>query len=90
MTIKAIYKNGVFKPITPVDLAEGEWVDLNIVRPPSRHSPKVVSLQGVWKEKLRPEDEGDWVSETIAEIRRQSAEKVERLAGELDEGRPRG
>ena len=85
MIVKAIYQNGVFKPVTPVNLTEGEWVDLEIVRPSPQRPRKVVSLQGVWKEYVRPEDEEDWVSEAIAEIRHTSAEKLERLARELSD-----
>jgi predicted DNA-binding antitoxin AbrB/MazE fold protein len=85
MVLKAVYQDGVFKPIMPVDLADGEWVELEIVRSRRLGGGKIVSLQGVWKEYLRPEDRGDWVSETIAEIRRGSTEKLQRLARELGE-----
>jgi len=88
MVVKAIYQDGVFKPITPVDLTEGEWVELEIVRSSPQRPRRVVSLQGIWKEHLRPEDEGDWVSEAIAEIRRESAEKLEQLARELGGHQP--
>ena len=85
MIVKAIYQNGVFKPITPLDLTEGEWVDLKIIRPSPQRPRKVVSLQGIWREHARSEGDEDWVSETIAEIRRTSAEKLERLARELSD-----
>ena len=85
MQTKAIHQDGVFKPITPVDLAEGEWVELEIARPSLERPRKIVSLQSIWKEHLRPEDQGDWVSEAIAEIRRESTEKLEQLAQELSE-----
>ncbi len=74
MIVKAIYQDGVFKPVTPVDLTEGEWVDLEIVRSSPQRPRKVVSLQGIWREHARSEGDEDWVSETIAEIRRTSAE----------------
>jgi predicted DNA-binding antitoxin AbrB/MazE fold protein len=86
MVIKAVYRDGVFKPMVPVNLAEGEWVELEITRPSPQRGGKIVSLQGIWKERLPPEDQGDWVSEAIAEIRRESAEKLARLAQELSEG----
>jgi predicted DNA-binding antitoxin AbrB/MazE fold protein len=86
MVVKAVYAAGVFKPIMTVNLADGEWVELKITRSPQRRRKrKVVSLQGIWKEHLRPEDQGDWVSDTIAEIRRESGEKLDRLARELSE-----
>jgi predicted DNA-binding antitoxin AbrB/MazE fold protein len=88
--VKAIYQNGVFKPIDAVGLAEGEWVELEIVHLPPKRSRKTVSLQGIWKEHVRLGDEGDWVSAAIAEIRGESAEKLKRLAQELSEKPARG
>jgi len=81
MVVKAIYQSGVFKPITPVDLTEGELVELEITRSSPRRPRRVVSLQGIWKEHLCPEDERDWGSEAIAKIRRESAKKLERHEG---------
>jgi predicted DNA-binding antitoxin AbrB/MazE fold protein len=69
MMIKAVYRDGVFKPVAPVNLAEGEWVELEIVQSSQQRERNIVSLQGIWKDRLRPEDQGDWVSEAIAEIR---------------------
>jgi hypothetical protein len=43
------------------------------------------SLQGIWKQALRPEDQGDWISETVAQVRHESAERLDRLARELGE-----
>ncbi len=85
MIVKAIYQNGVFKPVTSVDLTEGEWVDLKIIRPSLQRPRNIVSLRGIWREHARSEGDEDWVSETIAEIRRTSAEKLERLARELSD-----
>jgi predicted DNA-binding antitoxin AbrB/MazE fold protein len=81
MVVKAVYQNGVFKPIAPVNLDEGEWVELEIVRPSQQR--KIVSLHGIWKDYLRPEDQGDWVSDTIAGVRHELSEKLNRLAREL-------
>lgn len=89
MTVKAIYQDGVFKPIHPPSLPDGEWVELQVVRSP-RQQPKVASLQGIWKQALRPEDQGDWVSETVARVRQESAEKLDRLAEELGKNLPHG
>ena len=79
MVVKAIYQDGVFKPIVPVNLPEGEWVELELIQPSQRRERKIVSLRGIWKGQLRPEDQGDWVSETIAEMRRESAERLDQL-----------
>ena len=80
MVVKAVYAHGVFRPIMTVDLADGEWVELEITRPSQqRRKRKAVSLQGIWKAHLRPTDRGDWVSDTIAEIRRESGEKDEAI-----------
>lgn len=81
--IKAVYRDGVFKPVAPVNLAEGEWVELEIVQSSQQRERNIVSLQGIWRGRLRSEDRGDWVSETIAEIRHESTEKLDRLAREL-------
>jgi predicted DNA-binding antitoxin AbrB/MazE fold protein len=64
MVVKAVYQDGVFKPVAPVNLAEGEWVELEIVRPAQQRERRIVSLRGIWKGALCPEDRGDWVSET--------------------------
>jgi predicted DNA-binding antitoxin AbrB/MazE fold protein len=83
MMIKAVYRDGVFKPVAPVNLAEGEWVELEIVQSSQQHERNIVSLQGMWKDRLSSEDQGDWISEAIAEIRHESTEKLDRLAREL-------
>jgi predicted DNA-binding antitoxin AbrB/MazE fold protein len=83
MMIKAVYRDGVFKPVAPVNLAEGEWVELEIVQSSHQRERNIVSLQGIWKDRLRPEDQGDWVSKAIAGIRHESTEKLDRLAREL-------
>jgi predicted DNA-binding antitoxin AbrB/MazE fold protein len=85
MVVKAVYRDGVFKPIEPVNLIEGERVELEIVRPSQQRQRRIVSLRGIWKERPRPTDQGDWVSDTIAEIRSESSEKLDQLARELGE-----
>lgn len=89
MTVKAVYQNGVFKPIHPVNLPEGERVELTVVQSP-RRDLGTATLRGIWKHALRPEDQGDWVSETVARMRQESSEKLDRLAGELGENPNRG
>jgi predicted DNA-binding antitoxin AbrB/MazE fold protein len=85
MVVKAVYRDGVFRPVGSVGLAEGELVELEIVRLGSQNSRDIVSLRGLWREHVRPEEEGDWISEAVAEIRRQSSGRLERLAQELGE-----
>jgi len=85
MVVKAIYQDGVFKPTVPVNLSEGERVDLQIIQPSRRQERNIVSLQGIWKDGPRPQDQGDWVSETVTEIRREFAGKLDRLAQNLNE-----
>ena len=58
MAVKAVYQDGVFKPLVPVDLPEGEWVELDIVRPaqqqgrkpqpPERYPTIAVGSKGCW------------------------------------------
>ncbi len=85
MVVRAIYQDGVLKPIVPLDMTDGERVDLQIIRSSRRQERNVVSLQGIWKDGPRPKDQGDWVTETVTEIRRESAGKLYRLAQELSE-----
>jgi len=45
--IKAIYSEGVFKPIEKVNLSEGEKVEIEIK---GQKVKKVISLRGIWRE----------------------------------------
>jgi predicted DNA-binding antitoxin AbrB/MazE fold protein len=83
VAVKAIYRDGVFKPTVPVDLPEGTQVDLEVTPTPSPGDGATISLQGIWKDALRPEDEGDWVSQTVADVREESAARIDRLARDL-------
>jgi predicted DNA-binding antitoxin AbrB/MazE fold protein len=44
--IKAIYSEGVFKPIEKVNLPEGEKVEIEIKE---QKVKKVISLRGIWR-----------------------------------------
>jgi len=44
--IKAIYSEGVFKPIEKVNLSEGEKVEIEIKE---QEVKKVISLRGIWR-----------------------------------------
>jgi predicted DNA-binding antitoxin AbrB/MazE fold protein len=84
MTVKAIYQDGVFKPASPVNLPDDAWVELEVIRSPQQKR-QIASLQGIWKNAMHSEDRGDWVSETLAQIRQESAHKLDRLAQDLGE-----
>jgi len=44
--IKAIYSEGVFKPVEKVNLPEGEKVEIEIKE---QKVKKVISLRGIWR-----------------------------------------
>jgi len=85
MVVEALYHDGILKPVKPIDLTDGEWVELEITRRLPVKPAKVVSLKGIWRQHIQPTDEEDWVSDTIAEIRRETNLKLDRLAVELSE-----
>ncbi len=85
MVVKALYHDGLLKPVKPIDLTDGEWVELEITRRLPAKPANVISLKGIWSRHIQPTDEGDWVSATIADIRRETNLKLERLAAELSE-----
>jgi predicted DNA-binding antitoxin AbrB/MazE fold protein len=85
MVVEALYHDGILKPVKPIDLADGEWVELEITRRRPSKPANVVSLKGIWSRHIQSADEGDWVSDTIAEIRRETNLKLDRLAAELSE-----
>ncbi|HEY66639.1 MAG: hypothetical protein DRI79_04675 [Chloroflexi bacterium] len=89
LTVEAIYQNGMIKPLTALHLRENERIRLRIER---RHASaqeearNIINLRGIWKDRLTAaEREEDWVSTTVATIRRESAHRVEQLAREIDE-----
>jgi predicted DNA-binding antitoxin AbrB/MazE fold protein len=83
MVVKAIYQDGVFKPLAPVNLSDGQQVELEIVGSFPQIQRNVVSLQGIWKDHLRPQDQGDWVSDTLTEIRNETSKRLNQLAQQL-------
>lgn len=85
MFVEALYHDGLLKPVKPIDLADGEWVELEITRRRPAKPVNVVSLKGIWSQHIQSTGEGDWVSDTIAEIRRETNLKLDRLAAELSE-----
>jgi predicted DNA-binding antitoxin AbrB/MazE fold protein len=85
LTVEAIYQGGVIKPITRVPLRENERLKLRIERRLDLQTPNTIHLRGIWKSHLTAADKGDWVSDTVATIRRESGEKVARLAREIED-----
>lgn len=85
MVVEALYHDGILKPVKPIDLADGEWVELEITRRRPVKPANVISLKGMWSQHIQSADEGDWVSDTIAEIRRETNLKLERLVAEMGE-----
>ncbi len=88
LTVEAIYQNGIIKPLTALRLQENEHIRLRIERHPDNTQEEIrniVHLRGIWKDHLTAADKEDWVSDTIAAIRRESAQEIERLASATDE-----
>jgi len=44
--LKAVYSNGVFKPLQKVNLSDGETVEIEIK---GKKTKKIISLRGIWK-----------------------------------------
>ena len=86
MVVEALYHGGLLKPVKPIDLADGEWVELEITRRLPSKPANVVSLKGIWRQHIQSTDEGDWVSDTVAQIRRETGLKLDRQAVALSEG----
>ena len=86
MVVKALYHDGLLKPAKPIDLTDGEWVELEITRRLPPKPANVVSLKGIWRQHIQSTDEGNWALDTIAQIRRDTNLKLDRLAVELSEG----
>ena len=89
LTVEAIYQNGMIKPLTELHLRENERIRLRIEHRPDsiqEETRNIIHLRGIWKDRLTAADKKeDWVSDTVAAIRRESGQKVERLAREIDE-----
>lgn len=90
MSISAIFKDGVFQPVVPLKLNEGERVQLVITRVFPQTARTIVSLKGIWKHADLSSDSDDWVTEAIADIRSESARKLEQIARDLSETLGRG
>lgn len=58
MVVEALYHNGFLKLAKPIDLTDGEWVELEITRRLSSKPAHVVSLKGIWSQHIQSNDEG--------------------------------
>ncbi len=81
MIVEAIYQQGMIKPLTELGLRENERVRIAITHDPGEQAElkKVISLRGIWKNQALVDEEGDWITDTVVEIRRESAQKVETI-----------
>ena len=92
LTVEAVYQNGVLIPVVDIPLRDKERIRLRIERSPDStrdESQNAINLRGVWRGHLTAADrEEDWVSDTVAAVRRQSGRKVEGLAQDIHEVLP--
>ena len=82
ITIQAIYRGGVLKPTTHLDLPDGATVEVQITSATSPAKPTAFGLlSGIWSHLVEADLER--LEHDLAQIRRQAAEKIERLTREL-------
>ncbi len=87
ITIQAIYRGGVLKPTTHLDLPDGATVEVQITSATSPAQPTAFGLlSGIWSHLVEADLER--LEHGLAEIRRQTAEKIERLTRELKPNSP--
>ncbi|NOH03204.1 MAG: antitoxin family protein [Chloroflexi bacterium] len=82
VTVRAVYKKGVLKPVRKLNLPENTVVEVRVssVRP-SQKSPSFASLIGIWEH--LPEKEKTALEKKLTHTRRRSAAKVKNLAKKL-------
>jgi len=87
VTLKAIYQDGVFKPLDTPDLPNNQEVELAIIWPPpssaSEDSTPLTALRGIWSHVS--DEDLDRLEAALQQMRQQTAAKLERLIDELDE-----
>ena len=84
ITTRAVYKDGVLKPATKLDLPDGAPVEVQVTALPVAvpgTADGFGSLHGILK--LSQTDLGE-IEQEIDQIRRESTQRIERLARELD------
>lgn len=81
VTLKAIYQDGVFRPLDAPDLPNNQKVELAILWPESssasEDSEPLTSLRGIWNH-LSDEDL-ERLEAALHQMRRQTAAKLERM-----------
>ncbi len=86
ITVPAIYRDGVLQPQIKLDLPEGATVEVQItaVQPAAPASPSLFGmLAGIWSHLSQADLEQ--MERDLTDIRRRSAERIERLAHELSQ-----
>lgn len=84
MIVRAVYRGGVLKPVTQLNLPEGATVEMRVTSTsptPSAKPSAFGKLAGIWKHLTQPELAQ--LEQGLTEIRRQAAENIEHLAQEL-------
>ncbi|GMV34048.1 MAG: DUF104 domain-containing protein [Chloroflexi bacterium CFX1] len=82
MTVQAVYKKGVLKPVKKLNLPENSLVVVRVT--PARKAKKdlpFASLIGVWE--YLPEVEKTALGKSVRAARKRSASKVKRIAKRL-------
>jgi predicted DNA-binding antitoxin AbrB/MazE fold protein len=78
-TVTAVYKNGILKPQKPLNLAENEQVEIQILRTSEDEKP-LLSLWGIWS------GLGDLTYEDIQSVTREMHEaRMKKLFALFDE-----
>jgi len=76
ITVQAVYRGGVLKPATQLNLPEGATVEVQVTPVTSFAKPTAFgSLAGIWSHLI--DADLDRLEQGLAEIRRQSAERLE-------------
>ena len=84
MIIRAVYRGGVLKPATQLNLPEGTTVEVRITSasPEPAAAPSAFGrLAGIWQHLA--ESELAQLEQGLTDIRRQATKSIERLAQEL-------
>lgn len=87
ITIQAVYRGGVLKLTTHLDLPDGTTVEVRITPAAPPAKPTAFGLlSGIWSHLVEADFER--LEHGLTEIRRQTAERIKRLARELKPNSP--
>ncbi len=82
ITIQAVYRGGVLQPAAQLNLPEGAMVEVQITPVTSPAKPTAFGLlAGIWSHLV--EADLEQIEQGLADLRRQTAEKIERLSRDL-------